>query len=92
VSIRLLWAWLLKQSIVHTAVDDLESFIWLLSWALVLIVKKYGSEDPVILHKVLSSKDLAKNVKSGYRDLHLARCGVWKPHTRLAKDTRVRSP
>ena len=50
VSVRLLWAWSLKQPIVlnlivHMAVDDLESFIWVLSWSLVHILKKNGSED-----------------------------------------------
>ena len=43
--------------------DDLESFIWVLSWALVHILKKYGSKDPGILQmEALSSKDLGKIV------------------------------
>src|ERR1700730_5131956 len=64
VSIRLLWAWLLDESIIHTAVDDLESFIWLLSWTLVHILKNYGSKDWGILQMEdrLSSKDLTTAV------------------------------
>jgi hypothetical protein len=60
---RLLVAWSLNRRLVHTAVDDLESFMWLLSWALVHILKKYGSKDSVILKMgdVLSNKDPVKN-------------------------------
>ena len=62
-SIRLLWAWRHNRPIIHTAVDDLESFIWLLSWALVHILKKYGGKDIGIfeMEKALSSKDLGSN-------------------------------
>jgi hypothetical protein len=58
-----LWAWLLDESIIHTAVDDLESFIWLLSWTLVHILKNYGSKDWGILEMEdnLSSTDLRYN-------------------------------
>ena len=60
---RLLVAWSLNRRLVHAAVDDLESFMWLLSWALVHILKKYGSKDSVILKMgdVLSNKDPVKN-------------------------------
>jgi len=63
VSIRLLNAWLDEQPIIHTAVDDLESFMWLLSWALVHILKKYGCKHRRILdvEYALSSKDLRIN-------------------------------
>jgi hypothetical protein len=68
VSIRLLTAWLEKDPIMHTAVDDLESFLWLLTWALVRILKKYGSNRQGILtlEHVLSSKDIATNVSKEY--------------------------
>ena len=36
-SARLLYSWLKNKPIVHTAVDDLESFLWVLVWALVHI-------------------------------------------------------
>ena len=39
-SMRLLSAWVGDLPIVHTAVDDLESFLWVLVWALVHIFKK----------------------------------------------------
>ena len=41
-SLRLLAAWARDLPIVHTAVDDLESFLWVLVWALVHIFKKIG--------------------------------------------------
>ena len=42
-SVRLLSAWDDDQPIVHTAVDDLESFLWVLVWALVHILKEFGT-------------------------------------------------
>ena len=42
-SLRLLSAWDEDQPIVHTAVDDLESFLWVLVWALVHILKEFGT-------------------------------------------------
>jgi hypothetical protein len=67
-SIRLLTAWLHNESIVHTAIDDLESFFWVLSWALIHILKKYGSQDPGILdvESALSSKDIRTNLTKQY--------------------------
>jgi len=49
-------------------VDDLESFLWLLSWALVHILKKYGSKHQGILNleHALSSKDMVTNVTKEY--------------------------
>jgi len=68
VSIRLLTAWLEKDPIMHTAVDDLESFLWLLTWALVRILKKYGSNRQGILsvESALSSKDIRTNLTKQY--------------------------
>jgi hypothetical protein len=34
-SFRLLDAWQLRETIIHTAIDDLESFLWLLIWGIV---------------------------------------------------------
>ncbi len=42
-SVRLLSAWDGDQLTVHTAVDDLESFLWVLVWALVHILKEFGT-------------------------------------------------
>ena len=42
-STRLLTAWNANQPTVHTAVDDLESFLWVLVWALVHILKEFGT-------------------------------------------------
>jgi hypothetical protein len=42
-SIRLLSSWDEHKPIVHTAVDDLESFLWVLVWALVHILKEFGT-------------------------------------------------
>jgi hypothetical protein len=39
-SIRLLNAWETRKTIIHTALDDLESFLWLLIWGIV-----YASKD-----------------------------------------------
>lgn len=38
-SVRLLGAWINQWPIIQTAVDDLESFLWLLIWAIVHILK-----------------------------------------------------
>ena len=63
-SIDLLWAWHDDQPIVHTAVDDLESFVWVLSWVLVHILKKYGCKELFIryMEQVLSSENLLQNI------------------------------
>ena len=42
-SLRLLNAWRRNKPFVHTAVDDLESFLWVLVWALVHILKEFGT-------------------------------------------------
>lgn len=39
-SIRLLHAWKIRQKIFHTALNDLESFLWVLIWGIV-----YASKD-----------------------------------------------
>jgi len=39
-SIRLLSAWQGRQTVIHTALDDLESFLWVLMWGIV-----YASKD-----------------------------------------------
>jgi len=68
VSIWLLKAWHQEDPIVHTAMDDLESFLWLLSWALVHVLKKYGSTHQGILNVeyALSSKDMRINETKEY--------------------------
>jgi hypothetical protein len=38
-SVRLLGAWINQWPIIQTAVDDLESFLWLLIWVIVHILK-----------------------------------------------------
>jgi hypothetical protein len=38
-SMRLLSAWEVDKKIIHTALDDLESFLWLLIWAIVQVFK-----------------------------------------------------
>ena len=40
-SSRLLTAWLQNAPTVHTAVDDLESFLWVFVWVLIHILKKF---------------------------------------------------
>jgi hypothetical protein len=42
-STRLLVAWDGDWPTVHTAIDDLESFLWVLLWALVHTLKEFGS-------------------------------------------------
>ena len=67
-SIRLLTIWRANGLTIHTAVDDLESFLWLLSWALVHILKEYGGKHPDILYleNALSSKDMGSNLTKEY--------------------------
>ena len=38
-SVRLLNAWQGRETIIHTALDDLESFLWLLIWGIVYTSK-----------------------------------------------------
>ncbi len=38
-SLRLLAAWQLGKTTIHTALDDLESFLWLLIWGIVHTTK-----------------------------------------------------
>ncbi|KAI9431181.1 hypothetical protein H4582DRAFT_1822883, partial [Lactarius indigo] len=64
VSIRLLSDWRLNKPVLHTAIDDLESFLWVLVWSLVHIFKKFAmitDEDSVIydLGHSFSSHDIA---------------------------------
>ncbi|KAH9044431.1 hypothetical protein EDB85DRAFT_1854026 [Lactarius pseudohatsudake] len=42
-SMRLLDAWDFGEPAMHTAVDDLESFLWVLIWSLVYIFKKFAT-------------------------------------------------
>ena len=39
VSMRILSAWSMKEKIIYTALDDLESFLWLLIWCIVHATK-----------------------------------------------------
>jgi hypothetical protein len=39
-SLRLLGAWQVGEATIHTALDDLESFLWLLIWGIVYASKK----------------------------------------------------
>ena len=59
-SMHLLNAWDRNAQVLHTAADDLESFLWVLIWSLVKILKKVASitnENSTILRleKALSS-------------------------------------
>ena len=60
--------WRKDKPIIHTAVDDLESFLWLLSWALVHILKQYGNKHQEILDVkfALSNKEIRINVTKEY--------------------------
>jgi hypothetical protein len=58
---RLVFAWIMGKSALHTAIDDLESFLWVLVWALVHIFKKYITNGNSMIHRLghrLSSRDL----------------------------------
>ncbi|KAH9081658.1 hypothetical protein EDB83DRAFT_2670046 [Lactarius deliciosus] len=52
VSIRLLYAWFKKRPALHTAADDLESFLWVLVWSLVQIFKERVTGDHSAIHHV----------------------------------------
>jgi hypothetical protein len=67
-SIRLLDAWDLGTQALHTAVDDLESFLWVLVWSLVHIFKwaaNIHNENSVIhrLERIFSSRDLPETLR-----------------------------
>ena len=51
-SVRLLRAWACNQPIVHTAVDDLESFLWVLVWALVHIFKEFRTTRNLMIDRL----------------------------------------
>ncbi|KAH9049709.1 hypothetical protein EDB84DRAFT_1452713 [Lactarius hengduanensis] len=61
-SMRLVQAWSRNQPALHTAVDDLESFLWVLVWSLVHIFKKSAT----ITNKSAVINDLA-GAFSSYR-------------------------
>lgn len=42
-SMPLLDAWDLERPSLHTAVDDFESFLWVLVWSLVYIYKRFAT-------------------------------------------------
>ncbi|KAH8992032.1 hypothetical protein EDB92DRAFT_1816151 [Lactarius akahatsu] len=42
-STRLLDEWRLNNLVLHTAIDDLESFLWVLVWSLVCVFKKFAN-------------------------------------------------
>ncbi|KAI9435683.1 hypothetical protein H4582DRAFT_1817249, partial [Lactarius indigo] len=63
VSIRLLSDWRLNKPVLHTAIDDLESFLWVLVWSLVHIFKKFAkiSNEKSIIYDLgcsLSSRNI----------------------------------
>ncbi len=65
-SIRLLHAWSCDQAVLHTAIDDLESFLWVLVWTLVHIFKEFTTFDNAkgtinTLTQTYSSYDFSKN-------------------------------
>ena len=59
-STRQLDAWDAGQPIVHTAIDDLESFLWVLVWVLVHILKEVGTTSNSTIDQ------LAKRLSSYY--------------------------
>ena len=74
-STRLLFAWLKNKPIVHTAVDDLEAFFWVLVWDLVHILKqseKIKNSTIDVLAELLSSYSIKEVV---VRELTIQR---WK--------------
>ncbi|KAH8992117.1 hypothetical protein EDB92DRAFT_1859853 [Lactarius akahatsu] len=60
-STRLLQEWRLNKPVLHTAIDDLESFLWVLIWSLVRIFQTFANitKDSIIydLGHSLSSRD-----------------------------------
>jgi hypothetical protein len=61
-STRLLFALEDGQPTVHTAVDDLESFLWVLVWVLVHILKEFGTTSDLTVSRLaerLSSYDIS---------------------------------
>ncbi|KAH8997298.1 hypothetical protein EDB92DRAFT_1409468 [Lactarius akahatsu] len=50
VSIRLLRAWSKERPTLHTAADDLESFLWVLVWSLVQIFKERVTDELSVIH------------------------------------------
>jgi hypothetical protein len=67
-SIHLLDAWDLGTQALHTAVDDLESFLWVLVWSLVHILKwaaNIQNESSIIhrLESVFSSCNLSETLR-----------------------------
>ncbi|KAH8990117.1 hypothetical protein EDB86DRAFT_2807421, partial [Lactarius hatsudake] len=44
-SARLLDEWRLNNLVLHTAIDDLESFLWVLVWSLVCIFKTFAKHN-----------------------------------------------
>jgi len=67
-SIRLLDAWDVKTQALHTAIDDLESFLWVLVWSLVYILKRtakiHNKNSKIhLLERALSSRDLAHTIR-----------------------------
>jgi hypothetical protein len=75
---RLLFSWRAYRPIVHTAVDDLESFLWVLVWVLVHILKEFGTPKGSTVDQLLemfSSHDIshimsrAEIVHQGWEDV-----------------------
>jgi hypothetical protein len=67
-ALRLLYAWETDKPIVHTAVDDLESFLWVLVWALVHILKEFGTTrnlDIETLEETFSSHSIRSIMRRG---------------------------
>ncbi|KAH8997245.1 hypothetical protein EDB92DRAFT_1400769 [Lactarius akahatsu] len=67
-STRLLDAWDLGEPALHTAVDDLESFLWVLIWSLVYIFKKFATMTNLdsIIHRLghaLSSRKFLEIIR-----------------------------
>jgi hypothetical protein len=38
---RVLWGWISQENPVHTAIDDLESFVWVLLWTLLHTIQRH---------------------------------------------------
>ncbi|KAH9061239.1 hypothetical protein EDB87DRAFT_1682669 [Lactarius vividus] len=59
ISIRLLGEWYLDRPVLHMAVDDLESFLWVLVWSLVHILQRYKNKNSIIhrLGNILPSRN-----------------------------------
>lgn len=56
ISPRLLFAWSGDTPIIHTAIDDLNAFVWVIIWALLLVGIRQGQSSATELYKIFNSQ------------------------------------